>query len=102
MILLVVRRARGFLGEAGIRGLGAFGVDFAIPPQVFRLMAETELDQITEWGFLGGYLLPQALVFTTGATLGRLLFGMPDLEQALADNFSTDAIKVLEIQLGRP
>ena len=34
----------GFLGEAGIRGLGAFVFNFAIPPHVFRLMAETELD----------------------------------------------------------
>ena len=55
----------GFLGEAGIRGLGAFVFNFAIPPHVFRLMAETELDQITEWGFLGGYFLAQALVFAS-------------------------------------
>jgi malonate transporter and related proteins len=33
----------GFLGESGIRGLGAFVFNFAIPPHVFRLMAETEL-----------------------------------------------------------
>ena len=57
----------GYLGEAGIRGLGAFVFNFAIPPHVFRLMAETDLEAITEWGFLGGYLGAQALVFTTGA-----------------------------------
>jgi malonate transporter and related proteins len=39
----------GFLGESGIRGLGAFVFNFAIPPHVFRLMAQTELDRITEW-----------------------------------------------------
>jgi malonate transporter and related proteins len=65
----------GFLGEPGIRGLGAFVFNFAIPPHVFRLMAETELDRITEWGFLGGYFLAQAAVFVTGAGIGRLVFG---------------------------
>ena len=60
----------GFLGEAGIRGLGAFVFNFAIPPHVFRLMAETELDQITEWGFLGGYFLAQSLVFATAPASG--------------------------------
>jgi predicted permease len=29
----------GVLGESGIRGLGAFVFNFAIPPHVFRLMA---------------------------------------------------------------
>ena len=40
-----------------MRGLGAFVFNFAIPPYVFRLMATTDLAAITEWGFLGGYLL---------------------------------------------
>jgi hypothetical protein len=73
----------GFLGEAGIRGLGAFVFNFAIPPHVFRLMAETELDQITEWGFLGGYFLAQALVFASGATIARLAFGMGVAEMTI-------------------
>ena len=62
----------GYLGEAGIRGLGAFVFNFAIPPYVFRLMAETDLEAITEWGFLGGYLGAQTMVFATGAAIGRL------------------------------
>ena len=66
----------GFLGEAGVRGLGAFVFNFAIPPYVFRLMAGTDLAAIGEWGFLGGYLGAQALVFVTSAGLGRLLFGL--------------------------
>jgi predicted permease len=64
----------GFLGEAGVRGLGAFVFNFAIPPYVFRLMATTDLAAIAEWGFLGGYLGAQILVFLISAGLGRLLF----------------------------
>ena len=66
----------GFLGEAGVRGLGAFVFNFAIPPYVFRLMAGTDLAAIGEWGFLGGYLCAQTLVFLLSAGLGRLLFGL--------------------------
>jgi malonate transporter and related proteins len=66
----------GYLGEAGVRGLGAFVFTFAIPPYVFRLMAGTDLAAIAEWGFLGGYLAAQASVFAISAGLGRMLFGL--------------------------
>jgi len=92
----------GFLAEAGIKGLGAFVFNFAIPPHVFRLMAETELDQITEWGFLGGYLLAQSLVFATGASLGRLLFKMRMAEmtiQAFGSAFSNGVMLALPLLL---
>jgi predicted permease len=92
----------GFLGEAGIRGLGAFVFNFAIPPHVFRLMAETELEAITEWGFLGGYFLAQALVFATGATIGRLRFGMGMAEttiQAFGSAFSNGVMLALPLLL---
>jgi malonate transporter and related proteins len=92
----------GFLGEAGIRGLGAFVFNFAIPPHVFRLMAETELDQITEWGFLGGYFLAQAAVFVTGAGIGRLVFGMRIAEmtiQAFGSAFSNGVMLALPLLL---
>jgi malonate transporter and related proteins len=92
----------GFLGEAGIRGLGAFVFNFAIPPHVFRLMAETELDQITEWGFLGGYFLAQSLVFITGASLGRLVFKMRMAEmtiQAFGSAFSNGVMLALPLLL---
>jgi hypothetical protein len=91
-----------FLGEAGVRGLGAFVFNFAIPPHVFRLMAETELDRITEWGFLGGYLLAQSLVFATGASLGRLLFKMRMAEmtiQAFGSAFSNGVMLALPLLL---
>ena len=92
----------GFLGEAGIRGLGAFVFNFAIPPHVFRLMAETELDQITEWGFLGGYFLAQAAVFATGAAIGRVAFGMAVAEmtiQAFGSAFSNGVMLALPLLL---
>ena len=92
----------GFLGEAGIRGLGAFVFNFAIPPHVFRLMAETELDQITEWGFLGGYFLAQAAVFVAGAGIGRLVFGMRIAEmtiQAFGSAFSNGVMLALPLLL---
>lgn len=94
-------RAR-FLGEAGIRGLGAFVFNFAIPPHVFRLMAETELDQITEWGFLGGYFLAQASVFIAGAAVARLVFDMRAAEmtiQAFGSAFSNGVMLALPLLL---
>ena len=92
----------GFLGEAGIRGLGAFVFNFAIPPHVFRLMAETELDRITEWGFLGGYFLAQAAVFVAGAGVARLAFGMRAAEmtiQAFGSAFSNGVMLALPLLL---
>ena len=92
----------GFLGEAGIRGLGAFVFNFAIPPHVFRLMAETELDQITEWGFLGSYFLAQATVFIAGASVARLAFGMRAAEmtiQAFGSAFSNGVMLALPLLL---
>jgi predicted permease len=92
----------GFLGEAGIRGLGAFVFNFAIPPHVFRLMAQTELAQITEWGFLGSYLLAQTTVFINGAGVARLLFGMRAAEmtiQAFGSAFSNGVMLALPLLL---
>jgi malonate transporter len=92
----------GFLGESGIRGLGAFVFNFAIPPHVFRLMAETELGAITEWGFLGGYFLAQALAFAIGAGIGRKAFGMATAEmtiQAFGSAFSNGVMLALPLLL---
>jgi len=94
-------RAR-FLGEAGIRGLGTFVFNFAIPPHVFRLMAETELDQITEWRFLGAYFLAQASMFVAGAGVARLVFGMHAAEmtiQAFGSAFSNGVMLALPLLL---
>ena len=73
----------GYLGEAGIRGLGAFVFNFAIPPYVFRLMAGTDLEAITEWGFLGGYLALRRSCSRPGAGIGRLVFGMGIAEMTI-------------------
>ena len=92
----------GFLGEAGIRGLGAFVFNFAIPPHVFRLMAETELDEIAEWGFLGSYFLAQATVFIGGAAVARLVFGLRAAEmtiQAFGSAFSNGVMLALPLLL---
>jgi malonate transporter and related proteins len=92
----------GYLGEAGIRGLGAFVFNFAIPPYVFRLMAATDLGAITEWSFLGGYLGAQMLVFATGAAIGRLIFGMRIAEttiQAFGSAFSNGVMLALPLLL---
>ena len=65
-------------------------------------MAETELDQITEWGFLGGYFLAQSTVFTTGILLGRLIFRMRMAEmtiQAFGSAFSNGVMLALPLLL---
>jgi malonate transporter len=92
----------GYLAEAGVRGLGAFVFNFAIPPYVFRLMAETDLGAIAQWSFLGGYLSAQALAFATGALIGRLLFGMRIAEltiQAFGSAFSNGVMLALPLLL---
>jgi predicted permease len=97
----VAGRAR-FLDEAGIRGLGAFVFNFAIPPYVFRLMAGTELDRISEWGFIGGYFLAQSLVFLSAAGIGRLVFDMRVAEmtiQAFGSAFSNGVMLALPLLL---
>jgi predicted permease len=66
-------RAR-FLSEAGVRALVAFVFNFAMPPFLFRLMAETDLAAIAQWAFVGAYALGALVMFAIGAATGAALF----------------------------
>ena len=72
----VFRGPGGLSGRGRGRGLGAFVFNFAIPPLRLPADGRDRLAAIAEWGFLGGYLGAQALVFVISAGLGRLLFGL--------------------------
>ena len=66
-------RAR-FLSEAGVKALVAFVFNFAMPPFLFRLMAETDLAEIAQWAFVGAYSLGALVMFVIGAATGAVLF----------------------------
>jgi predicted permease len=66
-------RAR-FLSEAGVRALVAFVFNFALPPFLFRLMADTDLGEIARWAFVGAYSLATLVMFVLGAATSTALF----------------------------
>jgi malonate transporter len=65
-----------FLDETGARALVAFVFNFAMPPFLFRLMAQTDLAEIAQWAFLGAYSLGALVMFALGAATGAALFGL--------------------------
>jgi malonate transporter and related proteins len=69
----VAGKAR-FLSEAGVRALVAFVFNFAMPPFLFRLMAETDLAKVAQWAFVGAYSLAALIMFMIGTTAGAALF----------------------------
>ncbi len=66
-------RAR-FFSEAGVRALVAFVFNFALPPFLFRLMADTDLGEIARWAFVGAYSLGTLVMFVLGAAASAMLF----------------------------
>ena len=97
-----------FAGQGGLsrrgRDPGARGVRLQLRDPALRVPpdGETELGAITEWGFLGGYFLAQALVFVAGAAIGRLVFRMRMAEmtiQAFGSAFSNDVMLALPLLL---
>ena len=64
----------GFLSEAGVKALVAFVFNFAMPPFLFRLMAQTDLAEIAQWAFVGAYALGTLVMFAIGAATGAVLF----------------------------
>jgi malonate transporter len=63
-----------FLDEAGVKALVAFVFNFAMPPFLFRLMAETDLAEIAQWSFVGTYALAELVLFVLGVTVGAMVF----------------------------
>ncbi|MGH6914793.1 MAG: AEC family transporter, partial [Geminicoccales bacterium] len=55
--------------------LVAFVFNFAMPPFLFRLMADADLAEIAQWAFLGAYSLAALIMFVVGAVAGAL-FGL--------------------------
>jgi malonate transporter len=69
-------RAR-FLSEAGVRALVAFVFNFAMPPFLFRLMAQSDLAEIAQWAFVGAYALGALAMFAIGSAAAAALFRLP-------------------------
>jgi hypothetical protein len=65
-----------FMSEAGVKALVAFVFNFAMPPFLFRLMAETDLAEIAQWAFVGAYSLGALVMFAIGAATSAALFGL--------------------------
>jgi hypothetical protein len=72
----VAGKAR-ILGEAGVKALVAFVFNFAMPPFLFRLMAQTDLAAIAQWAFVGAYSLGALVMFAIGAAAAAVLFRLP-------------------------
>ena len=71
----VAGRAR-FLDQAGVGALVSFVFYFAMPPFLFRLMADTDLAEIAQWSFVGAYAAGEVILFVIGAATAALLFRM--------------------------
>jgi hypothetical protein len=65
-----------FLSEAGVKALVAFVFNFAMPPFLFRLMAQTDLAEIAQWAFVGAYSLGALVMFAIGVATSAALFGL--------------------------
>ncbi len=65
-----------FFDEGGIKALVTFVFNFAMPPFIFRLMAETDLAEIAQWSFVGAYAVSMLTMLVIGAAAGLLLFAM--------------------------
>jgi malonate transporter and related proteins len=66
-----------FLSEAGVKALVAFVFNIAMPPFLFRLIAETDLAEIAQWAFVGTYALGALVMFVIGSAAAALLFRLP-------------------------
>ena len=76
MLGFVAAKATWF-DEGAIRGLSLFVFNFAIPVMLFRTLAQVELPETIEWGFLLSYYIGALAVFGLGMASAGLLFGRP-------------------------
>jgi predicted permease len=66
------------LSLEGIRDLTLFVFYFAIPPVLFRMMAQAPLSEISQWGgYFAAYAGAQALTFATVALPARFVLRRP-------------------------
>jgi predicted permease len=61
--------------RTGIRALGAFVINFALPALLFRTLAERSFAEIMNVGFLLAYALASLAVMAAGIAFGRFLRG---------------------------
>ena len=74
MVLGYLARKLNVLSEAGVRGLVLFVFGFAIPSLLFRSLAEVDLPDVIEWGFLLAFYSGSVVVYAGGMAAGRFLF----------------------------
>lgn len=88
----------GLFGDAGVRGLTAFVFNFAMPPLLFRMMAQADLGATGNWGFILAYLGSEVVMFGLGAAAARLLFraGLAEMTiQGFGSAFSNGVLLTL-------
>jgi predicted permease len=85
VLLLGYLAARcGWFDAAAIRGLSLFVFNFAIPPLLFRNMANTQLPAELPWNLLFTYFLSTFSIFAVGMLSSGVLFARRLAEQGLS------------------
>ena len=83
MVLGFLARRLRILSEEGVKGLVLFVFAFAIPALLFRSLAQVELPEVIEWGFLLAFYAGSVTVYAAGMIAGRVLFHRPADHQAI-------------------
>lgn len=83
MVLGFLARRFGVLSETNVKGLVLFVFFFAIPSLLFRSLAQVELPEVIEWGFLLAFYAGSVTMYAAGMAGGRFLFGRPLDHQAI-------------------
>ncbi|MGH6943411.1 MAG: AEC family transporter, partial [Geminicoccaceae bacterium] len=73
----------GIIGEPAVKGLTTFVFYFALPPLLFRMMARSELGEVSGWAFIGAYLSTEILMFLSGALIAGAIFGLRFAERTI-------------------
>ena len=63
----------GIMDDDAVRGLSRFVFTFAIPVLLFRTMANAELPEVMEWGFLVSYFGGALTVFALGMSVSGIV-----------------------------
>jgi predicted permease len=83
MVLGLVAVRLRVLDEAGNRGLVLFVFNFAVPALLFRSLAQVQLPEDIEWGFLIAFYSGTLFIYALGMGVGRFSFRRSLDEQAI-------------------
>jgi malonate transporter and related proteins len=73
----------GLMEQAGVKGLVLFVFNFSIPALLLTSMAALDIPTEMDWGFLAAFYGASIVVYVTGVTMGKLVFGRSLADQAI-------------------